>query len=193
MLETPRILAFAGSLRSGSWNKMLSKIGAEAAREAGAEVTWIDLSDFPLPVFNEDDETARGLPENAKKLKQLFVAHEGLFIATPEYNSSIPGGLKNVIDWVSRREGEAEPPKVAFQGKSAALVSASPGGFGGMRSLRHLRTILGSMGVFLLPDEISIASADEAFDAGGQLKDGRKQQQVGDLARRLVEVTRKLG
>ncbi len=193
MLEKPRILAFAGSLRSGSWNKLLSKIGAQAARDAGAEVTWVDLRDYPLPVFDEDEESASGLPENARKLKELFVSHEGFFISTPEYNSSIPGGLKNVIDWVSRKEGESEPPKVAFQGKTAALVSASPSGFGGMRSLRHLRTILGSMGVFLLPDEISISSAHSAFGPDGQLVDGRKQQQVGDLARLLVEVTRKLG
>src|SRR5260221_646228 len=109
-MAQPKILAFAGSLRKDSYNKKLIKIAAEGARAAGAEVTVIDLKEFPLPVYDGDLETAEGLPANAKKLKEMFLKHQGLLIASPEYNSSIPGGLKNMIDWVSRTETKDEPP-----------------------------------------------------------------------------------
>ena len=98
MLDTPRILAFSGSLRTGSFNTRLIRIAAEAARESGAEVMLVHLLDFPLPVLNQDYEAAHGLPENAKKLKALFTSHDGFMIASPEYNSSITGALKNCID-----------------------------------------------------------------------------------------------
>ncbi len=197
MLETPRILAFAGSLRTGSYNKRLIKIAADATRNAGAEVTLIDLLDFPLPVLNQDDEDAHGLPENAKKLKTLFRNHHGLLISSAEYNSSIPGVLKNVIDWVSRSESDDEPSLVAYTGKTCALISASPGGLGGLRALVHVRSILGNIGTFVLPGQVSISSAHEAFEerepgALPVLKDARKQKQVEKLARELVETTRRL-
>ncbi len=192
MVETPRILAFAGSLRAGSFNKRLIKIAVEGARAAGAEVTLIDLLDFLLPVLNQDDEDAHGLPENAKKLKALFVSHHGLLISSPEYNSSITGVLKNVIDWVSRAETADEPPLLAYTGKTCALVSASPGALGGLRALVHVRAILGNIGVFVLPGQVSIPKADEAFEENGALKDAQKQKSVQGLARKLVEVTRKL-
>jgi chromate reductase len=197
MLETPRILAFAGSLRTGSFNKRLAIIAAEAARSAGAQVTLIDLLDFPLPVLNQDDEDAHGLPENAKKLKALFRNHHGLLIASPEYNSSISGVLKNTIDWVSRSESDDEPSLVAYKGKTCALISASPGGLGGMRALVHVRSILTNIGVFVLPGQVSISNAAEAFVEGEAnafpaLKDARKQAQVQSLARELVETTRRL-
>lgn len=101
-MPTPKILAFAGSTRTESFNKKLVKIAVTGARGAGAEVTWIDLRDFPMPLYDEDLETKEGLPENAKKLKALFLSHDGLLLACPEYNSSITGVLKNAIDWVSR-------------------------------------------------------------------------------------------
>lgn len=197
MPAIPRILAFAGSLRAESYNKRLAKIAAEAARQAGAEVTLVDLADFALPIFNQDDETAHGLPENARRLKTLFRSHHGLLIASPEYNSSITAALKNTIDWVSRVESDDEPPLVAFSGKTCALVSASPGGLGGIRALVHVRSILGNIGVFVLPGQLSIPAAHEAFaetapDALPALKDPRKQEQVASLARALVETTRKL-
>ena len=192
MLETPRILAFAGSLRVGSYNKRLVKIAAQAARDAGAEVTSLDLRDLPLPVFNQDDEDAHGLPENAKKFKELLRSHHGFLLSSPEYNSSIPGGLKNAIDWASREETDDEPPLVAFTGKFAALMSASPGALGGLRALVHVRAMLGNIGVFVLPGQVSIPKADGAFDENGALKDHRKEEQVGKLARQLVEMTRKM-
>ena len=148
---TPRILACAGSTRRESFNKKLVAIAAQGAREAGAEVTLIDLKDFPLPLFDQDLEAEQGMPENGKKLKKLFIDHDGLLIASPEYNSSFPAILKNAIDWVSR-PAPGEPSLVAFRGKVATLMSASPGALGGLRGLVHVRSILGNLGVIVLPD-----------------------------------------
>ncbi|MES2570014.1 MAG: NAD(P)H-dependent oxidoreductase [Verrucomicrobiota bacterium] len=190
-MNRPRILAFAGSTRSDSFNKRLVKIAAEGARAAGAEVTGIDLRDFPLPLFDQDLEEAEGMPENGRKLKALFREHDGLLIASPEYNSSISGVLKNAIDWVSRVEEENEPSLVAFRGKAAAICSASPGGLGGLRGLVHLRSILGNIGVLVLPDQVSISTAHEAFE-GDALKDPRKQGQAAALGKSLAELLSKL-
>jgi len=187
-----KILAFAGSTRTGSFNKKLIKIAAEGARGAGAEVTLIDLRDFPMPLYDGDLETESGLPENVKKLKQLMIAHQGFLISSPEYNSSIPGVLKNTIDWASREETDDEPPLVCFRGKAIGLMSASPGGLGGIRSLVTVRSILGNIGGYLLPEQISIPKAHEAFDENGALKDESKQKAVLDLGRKFAVFTQKL-
>jgi chromate reductase, NAD(P)H dehydrogenase (quinone) len=191
MSDTPRILAFAGSLRVDSFNKKLVRLAAEAARKAGADVTLVDLRDHPLPVFDQDLETAEGTPENAKKLKVMFVEHHGLFISSPEYNSSITAVLKNTIDWVSRPvPGEA--PLLAFTGKVAALLSASPGALGGLRGLVHLRAILGNIGVLVLPDQFAINKAHEAFNPDGTLKEAKQLASVERVAGKLVAVAKKL-
>ena len=187
IMKSPRILAFAGSSRTSSFNKSLVKIAAEGARAAGASVEVIDLRDYPLPLFDQDLEASQGLPENAKKLKALLLAHDGLLISSPEYNSSITGLLKNVIDWTSRVESPDEKSLACYRGKTATLLSASPSGFGGMRGLVHLRSILGNIGVVVLPDQISIPAAHEAFEASGQLKDEKKRDQVLALGRHLAE------
>ncbi len=186
-MATPTILAFAGSTRAGSFNKKLIRVAAAAAREAGAEVTLIDLRDLPLPLFDGDLEDAGGLPENAIKLKALLRAHDGFLISSPEYNSSITGVLKNAIDWASRAETDDEPSLVAFRGKAAALLSASPGALGGLRGLVHLRAILGNIGVIVLPDQLALGSAHEAFDEFGALKDARKAGQVAGIAGGLAK------
>ena len=191
-MSQPKILAFAGSTRSGSYNKQLVRAAAESGRTAGAEVTLIDLRDFPLPLFDEDLEKESGLPEEARKLKALFRDHDGLLIASPEYNSSITGVLKNALDWISRTESDDEPSLAAVVGKTAALMSASPGGLGGIRGLVHLRSILGNIGVIVLPDQVTISAAYEAFDEDGGLKDAGKAAQVTKLAKALVEATGKL-
>lgn len=190
-MTTPKILAFAGSTRSGSFNKKLVRLAAEAARAAGAEVTLINLRDFPMPLFDGDLEDAEGLPDSARKLKSLFRNHDALLIASPEYNSSITGVLKNTIDWVSRTETDDEPALVAYKGKAAALLSASPGALGGLRGLVHVRSILGNIGVIVLPDQVSVPKAHEAFDEQGGLKDQRLAGQVKALAEGLVAFLKK--
>ncbi len=191
MSHAPRILAFAGSTRAGSWNKKLVKIAADSAREAGAEVTLLDLKHYPLPIFDQDLEAAAGLPENAQKLKALFVSHHGLLISSPEYNSSISALLKNTIDWVSRAV-PGEPPMAAFRGKVASLICASPGALGGLRGLVHLRSILGNIGVIVLPDQVAISRAHEAFSADDALKDPDQAGKVREIGKTLAETSRRL-
>jgi chromate reductase, NAD(P)H dehydrogenase (quinone) len=178
-------------LRRESYNKKLERIAAAGARAAGAEVTEVDLRDYPLPVFDEDLERSAGAPENARKLKQLFVEHQGLLIAAPEYNSSITAVLKNTIDWVSRPvPGEA--PLLGFTGKAAVLMSASPGGLGGLRGLVHVRSILGNIGVLVLPDQIAVAKAFEVFADDGALKDAKLQAGIQGLGKVLANLLVKL-
>jgi len=186
-----KILAFAGSAREGSLNKQLVKIAAAEARAAGAEVTELDFRDLPLPLYDQDLE-AKGLPENVLKLKQLMKAHQGFLIGCPEYNSSITPLLKNAIDWASRSE-PGEPPLglVCFRGKVTALLAASPGGLGGLRGLNHVRDILGNIGVLVLPDQLAVGNAYDAFE-NGKLKNESQQSTVTAIAKRLVEVVSKL-
>lgn len=185
-----RILAFAGSTRKDSYNDRLVRIAVEGAESAGADVTYLNLRDFPMPLFDEDLESDHGPPEHAQRLKNLFLEHDALLLACPEYNSSITPLLKNAIDWVSR-PAPGEPRLAAYQNKSAALLSASPGGLGGLRGLVHVRAILGNIGVMVLPQQIAVGSAFEAFDEQGGLKDQGRHQAVQDLGRQLAEATRK--
>ena len=186
-----KILAFAGSARRESFNKRLVRVAAEGARKAGAEVTVLDLADLPLPIFDQDLEAAEGLPDNARKLKGLMIEHDGFLISSPEYNSSISPLLKNAIDWASRKE-EGEQPLAAFRGKAAALMSASPGGLGGLRGLVHVRAILGNMGVLVLARQKAIGGALEAFADDGALADPKLQADVEALGAHLAETLGKL-
>jgi chromate reductase, NAD(P)H dehydrogenase (quinone) len=188
---TARILAFAGSTRRESYNKKLVQIAIKGARGAGAEVTPLDLKDLPLPLFDQDLEAEHGMPDNGTKLKKLFIDHDGLLIASPEYNSSITGVLKNAIDWVSR-PAPGEPPLVAFRGKVAGLMSASPGALGGLRALVHVRSILGNLGVIVLPDQIAVARAHEAFQPDGSLTDPNQQAGIEALGETLASFLMKL-
>lgn len=191
MTNPPKILAFAGSTRQDSYNKKLVKIAAEGARVAGAEVTYIDLHDLPMPLYDGDLETQEGMPANARKFKELMLAHQGLLIASPEYNSSITAVLKNAIDWASRPD-PGEPMLAAFNNKVAALMSASPGALGGLRGLVHLRSLLENINVLVLPDQKAIPRAFDAFDADGQLKDAEQQKTVENIAAKLATAIAKL-
>lgn len=191
MTYTPKILAFAGSTRTDSFNKKLVKIAAQGATAAGAEATVVDLRDFSMPLFDEDLEAKEGLPAGARQFKDLLLAHDGLLIASPEYNSSITPVLKNAIDWASRPvEGEA--PLGCFVGKVAALMSTSPGALGGLRGLVHVRSILSSIKVIVLPDQIAVPKAYEAFDADGSLKDSKQQASVEGLGANVTTIVAKL-
>lgn len=191
-MSTPRILAFAGSQRKKSFNAKLVAIAAEGAREAGADVTILDLRDYPLPLFDQDLEQESGAPDNVALLKRMFLDHDGLLISSPEYNSSITPLLKNVIDWVSR-PAEGEPMLAAYQGKVAALMAASPGGLGGLRGLVHVRSILSSIGVLVLPEQVAVSRAFEAFDNAGQLKDEKQQDRVKGLGQSVADLLSRLG
>ncbi|WAC21226.1 NAD(P)H-dependent oxidoreductase [Luteolibacter sp. SL250] len=190
-MSKPRILVFGGSLRLESYNQKLAALAAESAHQAGAEVTLISLRDYRLPLFDEDDEEAEGKPEGAKKLKELFVRSDGFIIASPEYNSGITGVLKNTIDWVSRADSDDEPPLLAFKGKAAAIIAASPGGYGGARSLAQLRILLGNIRVEVIDGEVTIPKAYEAFTADDRLTDGAQMAAVEQLVGRLVDQLRK--
>ncbi len=191
MPVTPKILAFAGSTRTGSLNRKLIRVAAAAAERAGAEVTLLDLRDLALPLYDGDLEEREGIPEGAKMFKALMKSHHGLLLACPEYNSSISGVLKNAMDWASRpMEGEKELE--AFTGKVAALLSASPGSGGGTRGLVTVRSILSSIGVLVLPDQVSVPRAHEAFADDGSLKDTRRAAAVEKLAAKLTDTLRKL-
>jgi chromate reductase, NAD(P)H dehydrogenase (quinone) len=186
-----KILAFAGSARKESFNKKLVKIAAGGAKNAGAEVTYLDFRDLSLSLYDEDLEALDGLPDNVLKLKALMKAHHGFVIACPEYNSSITPLLKNAIDWASRPVTD-EPPLACFTGKVALLMSASPGGLGGLRGLVHVRSILGNIGVLVLPDQKAIRNAHQAFDENGNLKDRSQQEAIEQLGNKLVTITAKL-
>jgi NAD(P)H-dependent FMN reductase len=190
-MSNVRIVAFAGSLRSGSFNKKLIRIAAAGARAAGAEVTEIDLRDIPMLLYDGDVERDHGLPPNAKVFKRLLIEHHVFLISSPEYNSAISGVLKNAIDWASRPEPN-EPALVAFKGKVAGLVSASPGQLGGIRGLAVLRSILSNIGVFVIPTQMAISRANDAFEPGGELKDERQQAAVESIGAEVVGIAAKL-
>ncbi|MEM9103525.1 MAG: NAD(P)H-dependent oxidoreductase [Pseudomonadota bacterium] len=186
-----KILAFAGSLRENSFNKQLVKIAAVGAETAGASVTFIHLKDYPLPFMDEDLEAEQGIPENAKVLKSLLKSHHGFLIASPEYNGSFSGVLKNAIDWCSRQE-EGESVLECFKNKHTAIMSASPGALGGIRGLPMLRNVLSGIGCHVLPTQIAIGKAGEAFNSDHLLNRPQQQANVEKLGKELVEIIAKL-
>ncbi len=189
--HVPKILAFAGSTRSASFNKQLVKVGARGAEGAGAQVTLLDLRDLKLPLYDGDDESENGLPEGTVRWKELLKAHDALLISSPEYNSSISGVLKNAIDWASR-PAPNEAPLECFDGKVAALLSASPGALGGLRGLVTLRSILGNIKVIVLPDQVAVSKANEAFNDDGTMRNPKQQESVEKIGAGLAHFVARL-
>lgn len=186
-----RVLAFAGSTREGSFNKKLLGLAVAAARDAGAEVTLVELKELALPLYDGDLEARDGLPARAKGFKRMMIEHDAFLIVSPEYNSGISGVLKNAIDWASRPEPN-EISLVAFKGKVAAIMSASPGSLGGLRGLFALRQVLANINVLVLPDQLALSKANEAFDGAGNLRDEKQRERVREISSRLVDVAAKL-
>jgi NAD(P)H-dependent FMN reductase len=186
-MHAPKILAFAGSLRRDSWNKKIVQLAMEGARAEGAEVTYLDLQDIPMPVYDGDLEQAEGLPKNAARFRELLKQHQGFLISTPEYNSSVPGAFKNAIDWATRNE-EKKGTTDAFHGKVVGLLSASPGPFGAARSLVVVRSFLTHIGTIVIPESVSVPNVNEAIGADGKLKDARRQASVEKVGARLAQV-----
>ena len=165
-----KILALPGAMRSDSWNRKLLSVAAALAREAGAEVTTVDLREYAIPLYDGDAEAAHGLPAGVANLKDLFIAHDAVIIATPEYNASISGVLKNAIDWLTRSR-PGEKPLVAIRGKVIGLLAATPGKLAGVQGLIATRHILSTLGAVVEPTHFGLAAAPAAFGADGKLID----------------------
>jgi NAD(P)H-dependent FMN reductase len=189
---TVKLLAFAGSTRTGSLNQALLELAIKEARDRGAEVTAIRLKDFALPLYDGDLE-ASDFPQGARELKALFRAHHGLLIAAPEYNGSVSGVLKNAIDWVSRpTDGEGLTALSAFRGKVAGLMAASISPFGGLRGITHARQILSTIQVVVATEQVLVPLAHGAFDESWALKEALPAQLLGGLAARVIELAERL-
>ncbi len=181
-----RILAFSGSARAGSFNRLLLALATQGARDAGAEVTTLELRDFALPLYDGDLESHE-YPAGAARLRELLLGHDALLLACPEYNGGIAPLLKNAIDWMTRAPGGKADPGV-FAGKLAALCSAAAGPFGGMRGLRWTRELLNNLGVTVLATQVTIPAAFKAFDANGALADARQQAAALAVGRELARL-----
>jgi NAD(P)H-dependent FMN reductase len=187
----PKILVFAGSIRTGSHNARLAALASKELTLAGADVTRISLADYPLPLYEADLEANAGQPDNALKLKRMLMAHHGVFIASPEYSASVTPVLKNAIDWVSRVRERGDPTYAAFKGRVFAISSASPGTSGGLRSLMALRQILElGCGALTLPEQVAIPQADQAFDDMDNIVDARTANLLRAQLARLVDMAR---
>lgn len=186
-----KILAFAGSSRARSYNRAIVEVAALGAEEAGAQVTRVNLADYAMPMFNEDEEASFGIPERAQAFKALLIEHDGFLIASPEYNSSYPALLKNAIDWASRKQGD-EAMLQAFKGKVAGIMAASPGGLGGMRVLVVLRMLLENLGVIVMPSQKAVANVAGLVGEDGAVNDEKTIKQLKKLGSDLVELTSKI-
>jgi NAD(P)H-dependent FMN reductase len=186
MATPPRILAFAGSARKESLNRKFLAVAVQAAREAGCEVTVADLNELVMPLYHGDLEDRDGLPVNAVRLIALITAHQGLLIASPEYNSMITPLLKNTIDWCTRTDDNP------FEGKVAAVISASPGPLGAVRSLVMAQQLLLKLGCHVVPGQCYLTHASTAFDAGGRLLEERALKSVRALMGKLFHSTARM-
>ncbi|HCU05989.1 MAG TPA: FMN reductase [Holosporales bacterium] len=184
-----RILCFSGSARKDSLNKKLALLVCSRIQDSGAEATYIDLADFELPLYNGDLESASGIPENAVKLKRIFCDHDGLFIASPEHNSSYSALLKNTIDWISRVNENGEAPLNAFLNKVAAIAAVSPAALGGYRGLIPLRLLLNNIGITVAPSQLSISDGFNAFSATGSLNNEHHEKLLIKIIDSLLKTT----
>jgi len=188
-MPNPKILVLSGSLRTGSHNTRLAALATKELTLLDADVTRISLQDYPLPLYDPDLDTRSGAPANAVKLKQMFTAHHGVFIASPEYTASVTPLLKNMIDWVSRVRERGDPPYAAFKGRAFAIASASAERGGGQLSLLTLRQILElGCGALVIPEQVAIAQADMAFDNMDNIADVGLANQLRAQLARLIEM-----
>ena len=189
-MEKVKILVFAGSLRKDALSKKFAKAAAELAKEQGADVNFIELNDYQMPLYNEDLK-AGGFDPKARGLKQLIYDSDAVIICTPEYNRSIPGALKNAIDWISRKM-DAEDPNNCLDTKPVLLLSSSPGAFGGILALFELRHALIDMKPLILGQQMTLPMAGDAFDEAGMLKDEKRRAALESNVKKLLEITEKI-
>jgi NAD(P)H-dependent FMN reductase len=190
-MAAPKILVLSGSTRAGSHNTRLAALAAKELTLIDADVTRISLADYTLPLYEADLESKTGAPANALKLKQMIMAHRGVFIASPEYSASVTPMLLNAIDWVSRVRERGDPTYAAFKGRVFAISSASPARTGGLRSLIALRQILElGCGALVIPEQVAIPQADNAFDEMDNIADMATANQLRAQLSRLVDMAR---
>jgi chromate reductase len=190
-MANPKILVLPGSTRTGSHNVKLAALAAKELTLIDADVTRISLADYELPIYDADLDSRIGQPANALALKQMIMAHHGVFITSPEYSASVTPILKNAIDWVSRVRERGDPTYAAFKGRVFAIASASPGRAGGLRSLMALRQILElGCGALVIPEQVAIPSADQAFDDMDNIIDTGTANLFRDELQRLLDMAR---
>jgi chromate reductase, NAD(P)H dehydrogenase (quinone) len=190
-MATPKILVFSSSTRTGSHNTKLAALAAKYLTLADLDVTRISLSDYPLPLYDADLDARAGQPANALRLKQMIVAHHGIFIASAEYSASVTPILKNAIDWVSRVREKGDPSYAAFKNRVFAVSSASVGSAGGLRSIMALRQVLElGCGALVIPEVVAIPRADQAFDDMDDIVDTHTANLFHAQLDRLVEMAR---
>jgi NAD(P)H-dependent FMN reductase len=187
-----KILVIPGSLRTGSLNAKLAATLAVELAQAGAEVTRISLGDFPLPIYDGDLQAKSGVPKQAVNLKRMMSAHHGVLIVTPEYNASVPALLKNAIDWVSRVQDPQESRGQVFRERAFAIASASGGRLGGARALMALRLILSACQAMVVPNQLALSFAGEAYDDMDRLKLAADIEAQNALVRQLIEFSQRL-
>ncbi len=184
---TPKILVFAGSIRTGAYSGKTADVAQKELAMQGAEVTRISLADYPLPIMDQDLEKEKGVPENAHRLARLFAAHDGILIATPEYNGSMPPLLKNAIDWISRVKSDSGKPLRPLPDRVVAICSSSDGHFAGIRSAAHLRAVLAHIQMDVIAPQCSVPNADEAFDEDGAFREERLRKSMHRVCAALIE------
>jgi chromate reductase, NAD(P)H dehydrogenase (quinone) len=190
-MAVPKILVIPGSLRAKSYNVRLAALASKELTLADADVTRISLVDYPLPIYDADTAEKSGPPHNAFKLKQLMSAHQGVFIASPEYNASLTPLVKNTIDWISAVRERGDPPLAAYQNRVFALGGASPGRSGATHSLLALRQVLAvGCGALVLAEQVTVPNAEHAFDDMDELTDARAANQLKVVVRKLVDTAR---
>jgi chromate reductase, NAD(P)H dehydrogenase (quinone) len=187
-----KILVIPGSLRTGSLNARLAAAAAHELALAGAEVTRISLADFPLPIYDGDLQTKSGVPKNAVNLKRMMSAHHGVLIVTPEYNSSVPPLVKNTIDWVTRVQDAHETRGQVFRERAFAIAAASENRLGGTRSLAALRLILSACHAVVIPNQLALSFASDAYDDMDRLKHPADIEALKALVRQLIELSQRM-
>jgi chromate reductase len=192
IMSALKILVIPGSLRTGSLNARLAATAAYEFTQAGAEITRISLADFPLPIYDGDLQSKSGVPKHAVNLKRMISAHHGVLIVTPEYNSSVPPLVKNTIDWVSRAQDPQESRGQVFRERPFAIASASEGRLGGTRALAALRLILSACHATVIPNQLALSFASEAYDDMDRLKQPADAKALAALARQLIEFSQRM-
>jgi chromate reductase, NAD(P)H dehydrogenase (quinone) len=194
MTSTTKLAFFAGSTRQASFNRKLARAACDLARERGYPTDLIELADYPMPLYNGDQEIEEGPPENARKLRSVLRGHQGIFIASPEYNASVTPLLKNTLDWMSRVRDDEEPGLALFRNRVFAISGASAGRYGAMRSLLALRQVLEvGIGALVLPGQMALTGAEKAFDDAGRFVDTTARDLLAGVVDKLGQAAQRLG